>query len=317
MWFDGAPAGLLVGSGTTQSLMYVQTDHLGTPRAVVDPARNVAIWTWSAKSEAFGNSPPNEDPDVDGTAFVFNMRFPGQRYDAITGLIYNYFRDYDPSTGRFLQSDPIGLVGGTSTYGYVHATPLSSTDRYGLQDDLQPLVPINGQRTDIYRPTLEAQMVRSGSLSEEAKRHLDRGCIGLTSVYQRMNVKIPENAPGTQCYVTQPQAEAAANCKNPFIFAKQGHWTKGRPTPEADGRIPNNAVGGGKYNPGYFNYVTYFKSTDSYAWMNYETQSNQSANPQRATISPEPPSTYADYPQEMWCFTCATGPKPVTSKGGR
>ncbi|QQQ01283.1 RHS repeat-associated core domain-containing protein [Lysobacter enzymogenes] len=138
VWFDSVPVGLVIGSGSTQSLQYVQPDHLGTPRAVIDPARNVAIWTWDAKSEAFGNSPPNQDPDLDGTAFMFNMRFPGQRFDPASGLVYNYFRDYDPGTGRYVQSDPIGLIGGTSTYIYVGAAPLAYVDPLGLQAGCQP-----------------------------------------------------------------------------------------------------------------------------------------------------------------------------------
>ncbi|MEH6417164.1 BPSL0067 family protein [Pseudomonas sp. CGJS7] len=133
VWLDDAPAGLLVGAGAGQTLMYVQTDHLGTPRAVIDPTRNTAVWTWDAKSEAFGNSPPNQDPDLDGTKFVFNLRFPGQRFDSASGLVYNYFRDYDPLSGRYIQSDPIGLAGGISTYGYAEAAPLIGTDRFGLQ----------------------------------------------------------------------------------------------------------------------------------------------------------------------------------------
>ncbi|QWP77213.1 RHS repeat protein [Lysobacter sp. K5869] len=132
VWLDNAPAGLLVGTGATQSLVYVQTDHLGTPRALIDPVRNVAVWNWSAKSEAFGSSPPNQDPDLDGTEFVFDMRFPGQRYDAATGLSYNYYRDYDAVTGRYIQSDPIGLAGGISTYGYASAAPLEFMDPLGL-----------------------------------------------------------------------------------------------------------------------------------------------------------------------------------------
>ncbi|QQQ01286.1 RHS repeat-associated core domain-containing protein [Lysobacter enzymogenes] len=132
VWFGSAPVGLVIGSGSTQTLHYVQPDHLGTPRAVIDPSRNVVIWNWDAKSEAFGNSPPNQDPDQDGTAFVYNMRFPGQRFDAASGLVYNYFRDYDPSTGRYIQSDPIGLQGGASTYGYAESNPLSRIDPYGL-----------------------------------------------------------------------------------------------------------------------------------------------------------------------------------------
>ncbi|WP_363796433.1 RHS repeat-associated core domain-containing protein [Lysobacter firmicutimachus] len=79
---------------------------------MIDATRNVAIWSWNAKGEAFGNDTPNQDPDQDGTAFVFDLRFPGQRFDAATGLNYNYFRDYDAGSGRYVQSDPIGLMGG-------------------------------------------------------------------------------------------------------------------------------------------------------------------------------------------------------------
>jgi RHS repeat-associated protein len=132
VWMSDAPVGLLVGAGATTSLKYVQPDHLGTPRSVIDPARNVAIWTWDAKSEVFGDTPPSQDPDLDGTSLVFNMRYPGQRYDPTTGLNYNYYRDYDPITGRFIQSDPIGLEGGISTYAYVDGTPLTMTDPIGL-----------------------------------------------------------------------------------------------------------------------------------------------------------------------------------------
>ncbi len=133
VWLGDAPVGLLAGAGTAQKLHYVQPDHLGTPRAVIDATRNVAIWSWEAKGEAFGNSVPNQDPDLDGTAFVFDMRFPGQRYDAASGLVYNYFRDYDPGTGRYVQSDPIGLEGGVASYEYSRSAPFSYFDLFGLK----------------------------------------------------------------------------------------------------------------------------------------------------------------------------------------
>jgi RHS repeat-associated protein len=64
---------------------------------------------------------------------TYNLRFPGQYYQAETGLHYNYFRDYDPQTGRYLQSDPIGLRAGINTYSYVSNDPLGLVDPFGQQ----------------------------------------------------------------------------------------------------------------------------------------------------------------------------------------
>ncbi|WP_231118116.1 RHS repeat-associated core domain-containing protein [Lysobacter silvisoli] len=133
IWLDDLPVGLLAGAGAQQKLHYIEPDHLGTPRAVIDRTRNLAIWTWALQGEAFGNSPPNQDPDLDGTNFVFDMRFPGQRYDAATGLNYNYFRDYDTGSGRYVQSDPIGLEGGINSFAYAAGNPLENSDPEGLQ----------------------------------------------------------------------------------------------------------------------------------------------------------------------------------------
>lgn len=131
IWLDDLPVGLLAGA--TKQLHYIEPDHLGTPRVVIDPQRNVAVWAWDLKSEAFGNSPPHQDPDGDGAAFVLDMRFPGQRYDAVSGVNYNYFRDYEPGIGRYVQSDLIGLAGGVSTYAYVNGNPVNLIDPLGLE----------------------------------------------------------------------------------------------------------------------------------------------------------------------------------------
>jgi RHS repeat-associated protein len=56
---------------------------------------------------------------------------PGQYYDAETNLHYNYFRYYDPSIGRYITSDPIGLSGGNNTYGYVLQNPILLIDLRG------------------------------------------------------------------------------------------------------------------------------------------------------------------------------------------
>ncbi|MEJ7807820.1 MAG: RHS repeat-associated core domain-containing protein, partial [Telluria sp.] len=136
IWLDDLPIGLIANN----QLHYLEPDHLGTPRAVIEPVRDVAVWKWDLKGEAFGNTVPNQDPDGDGTSFVLNMRFPGQRYDAASGLNYNYFRDYEPGTGRYIESDPIGLDGGVSTYAYVGGNPLLDVDPTGQLPLAAPVV---------------------------------------------------------------------------------------------------------------------------------------------------------------------------------
>ena len=137
IWLDGLPVAVVVGAtpGAAAKLYYIEADALGTPRVVVDPTRGTsgtAVWSWDLAGEAFGNTAPNQDPDGDASPFVFDMRFPGQRYDAVSGVNYNYFRDYDAATGRYVESDPIGLAGGPSTYSYVGGNPLFATDPFGL-----------------------------------------------------------------------------------------------------------------------------------------------------------------------------------------
>jgi RHS repeat-associated protein len=127
---DDLPVGLLANGN---QLHYLQPDHLGSPRVVIEATRNVPVWTWDLKGEAFGGTAPQQAPDGDGIPFVLDIRFPGQRYDAASMLNYNYFRDYDASTGRYSESDPIGLFGGISSYGYVHGRPLTMIDPLGLQ----------------------------------------------------------------------------------------------------------------------------------------------------------------------------------------
>jgi len=112
------------------SRYYIHTDHLGTPRLVTDQTRAV-VWRWT--SDPFGAAAPNQDLDGNGIAFVLNLRFPGQFFDAETGRHYNYFRDYDPALGRYVQSDPVGLLGGISSYAYATHNPVKLIDRFGLE----------------------------------------------------------------------------------------------------------------------------------------------------------------------------------------
>jgi RHS repeat-associated protein len=118
-----------VAAGYRTSIYYAHNDHLGTPMALTDEE---GTKVWSARYDPFGKATVNEDADENGEPVTLNIRFPGQYYDHETELHYNYFRYYDPSNGRYITSDPIGLDGGMNTFGYALDNPLIYFDPFGL-----------------------------------------------------------------------------------------------------------------------------------------------------------------------------------------
>ena len=123
-----APPPIPPQSPNPSMLYYVETDHLGTPRQVILPgtsaSSDTAVWKWDsvASNSAFGENTPSLQ------TISFNMRFPGQYFDQETGFAYNSARDYEASTGRYLESDPIGLRGAINSYSYTGANPLRFSD---------------------------------------------------------------------------------------------------------------------------------------------------------------------------------------------
>jgi len=107
---------------------FVQPDHLDTPRTVVNAA-NQELWRWD--SAPFGDSAAEDNPSGLGS-FAYRLRFPGQQHDALTDTHYNYFRDYEPAHGRYVQSDPLGIWDDPGTYSYVAGSPLDTYDAAGL-----------------------------------------------------------------------------------------------------------------------------------------------------------------------------------------
>ena len=118
VWLGDLPVAT-IQAGTAY---YIAPDYLGAPHQITDPSQNV-VWFWD--HDPFGTTAPT------GT-LTYSLRFPGQFYDPLTGLNYNGFRDYDPATGRYIESDPIGLAGGVNTYGYAGGNPVSGIDPLGL-----------------------------------------------------------------------------------------------------------------------------------------------------------------------------------------
>ena len=133
IWLDNIPVAQITtrynnnGSEKSRQQIYLHTDHLNTPRIATD-ANQTVVWRWG--SDAFGQGKPDTDPDQDGKKTFVPLRFPGQ-IASEGGLYYNYYRYYDPTTGRYISSDPIGLEGGINTYLYVNANPLKYTDPTG------------------------------------------------------------------------------------------------------------------------------------------------------------------------------------------
>lgn len=123
------PVAVLKPDGTGVQIDAIHTDHLNTPRMLVD-ANGQVRWRWLG--EPFGASPAEEQPTAGLAPVQQQLRFPGQQYEAFGGRHYNHFRDYDPTVGRYVQSDPIGLDGGVNTYEYVESNPLTYVDSEGL-----------------------------------------------------------------------------------------------------------------------------------------------------------------------------------------
>ncbi len=109
-------------------LFWLHLDHLGLPLAMSDEhGRQV----WQQQYGPFGERHPSA-PKVGNRAADPRLRFPGQWIDHSTGLHYNLMRDYDPSSGRYLSPDPLGLRAGPNPYLYVGGDPLRHVDPSGL-----------------------------------------------------------------------------------------------------------------------------------------------------------------------------------------
>jgi RHS repeat-associated protein len=117
VWNGWDPVAVIEGG----VIAFVRADHIGRPVFATNSS-GVKVWTatympFGGVHVSTGTLPPN--------------RFPGQWFQSESGLHQNWMRDYDPTTGRYLQADPLGLVDGASVYGYVGQNPGRSADPTG------------------------------------------------------------------------------------------------------------------------------------------------------------------------------------------
>ena len=173
------------------STYYIHTDHLGTPQAITDESQNVV---WGADYEPFG------EVSISINSLANNLRFPGQYFDEESNLYYNYFRYYDPSTGRYTTSDPRGVLLDFSEpsrqiaaqmgapiprvtsfnnlnhiYGYANQNPLMYTDPTG---EFTPIAGAIGGAAAGFLGTSIGTLAASGSVSDAFSAGLDGALIG-------------------------------------------------------------------------------------------------------------------------------------------
>jgi len=129
IFLNGNPFAKAEGS----SINYYHNDYLGTPHLMTDGQKQIV---WEIQITPFG-----ETTNING-AVTNNIRFPGQYYEQESGLNYNYFRNYNPIIGRYIEADPVGLDGGLNLYLYVENNPVNKLDPEGLLEIL-PWININ------------------------------------------------------------------------------------------------------------------------------------------------------------------------------
>ena len=123
-----------IGGGV--ELTAVHTDHRGAPVALTGERGQVV---WRADVGAFGSANVHQPPRSAGLPaqmrpIALNLRLPGQYWDEETGLHDNWHRTYDPSSGRYLQPDPLGYPDGPDAYAYAGGDPVNRIDPRGLYE---------------------------------------------------------------------------------------------------------------------------------------------------------------------------------------
>jgi RHS repeat-associated protein len=123
VWLDGMPLALVTGTVATPQFAYVHTGQIGEPLMATDASQ---AKLWDVALDPWGNV-----QTLATASITQDLRFPGQWMQGESGLAQNGMRDYDPTLGRYIEADPIGLAGGSNLFAYANSNPLKYTDPTG------------------------------------------------------------------------------------------------------------------------------------------------------------------------------------------
>lgn len=167
VWLEDTPLALTVGSGSSAIVAFIHAGQIGEPILATDMAQGVL---WQAVIDPWGQvsmlSPPAGDLD---------LRLPGQWFQAESGFHQNWMRDYDPTLGRYIQVDPLGLAAGQNLYAYVDGDPLNLTDPTG---EFAFVVPVLAGMAIGGGTDFALQMIMNGGRFE----CIDWGSVGLSAL---------------------------------------------------------------------------------------------------------------------------------------
>lgn len=125
VWLEDMLLAVIESSTGTATTYFVHTGQLEEPLVMTDGTK---AKIWDAFVEPFGRAQVFATAPVD-----LGLRLPGQWEEQETGgLSQNWHRNYDPSLGRYVEADPLGIAAGQNLYGYVDGDPLREVDRLGL-----------------------------------------------------------------------------------------------------------------------------------------------------------------------------------------
>ncbi len=125
VWIDDVPVALINISGATETTDFIHTGQIDEPLAVTSSTQALV---WNAYIDPFGTATTFTTPST-----TLDMRLPGQSFQLeMNSLHQNRWRDYDPSLGRYIEADPLGIDAGQNVYAYVDGDPVNEEDRLGL-----------------------------------------------------------------------------------------------------------------------------------------------------------------------------------------